>query len=163
MPEGCGDGDIFEVDLDGVLFEVTVPNGKKAHDVLELEVPAESLAGHAGSKPAEDSVAGSGGQENSLPEGELMAEAAGDPKDHKHVTFTDAEPAVVLFRPEVGGLHGPGQLTSDELRQCEQVELLVPPGCRPGDVLTVNRGNLDHDASDNVAGWLFLGKREYTT
>ena len=123
IPEGCVEGDVFEVVLDGVLFEVTVPKGKKAQDLLQLEVPAEAM-----------------GKEDP-PEVQLELEPQDDAKDHRHVTFADAAPAVVLFRPEVGGLHAPGQLTSDELRRCEKVELIVPTNCRPGDILNVNRGS----------------------
>ena len=124
IPEGLEPGDAFEVVLEGIPFEVTVPKDKRANDVLELEVPAEEFESRGTSD---------------TPEPHLQPE-----DQRRHVSFTDAEPAVVLFRPEVGGLHGPGQLTSDELRRCEKcekVELVVPAGCRPGDVLNVNAGS----------------------
>ena len=140
IPEGCEEGDVFEVLLDDIPFEVTVPKGKKPNDLLELEVPADEFQKSPDppepseppelSDPKESEEGGQGGLQ--------------DEKEHRHVSFTDAEPAVVLFRPEVGGLQAPEQTSRAEQGQqgdCDKVELTVPSQCRPGDVLTVRTGH----------------------
>ncbi|CAE7256279.1 Nphp3 [Symbiodinium sp. CCMP2592] len=140
IPEGCEEGDVFEVLLDDIPFEVTVPKGKKPNDLLQLEVPADEL------KKSPDPPEPSEPPELSDPQESEEGGQGGlqDEKEHRHVSFTDEEPAVVLFRPEVGGLQGPEQTSREEQGQqgdCDRVELTVPSQCRPGDVLTVRTGH----------------------
>ena len=102
IPEGLKEGTLFIALVGNEEFEVTVPPGLKGGDTLALDVPVSHMAG-----PEVDS-------HDAVPNGKKKI-----PK--RQVSFTEEEPSVVLFRPELGGLGLTKQPETEEIETSPQI------------------------------------------
>ena len=120
IPEGLKEGALFIALVGNEEFEVTVPPGLKGGDTLALDVPASHMTGP-------DS-------HNTVPHVKKKM-----PK--RQVSFTEEEPSVVLFRPELGGLGLAKPPEAEEIESAPQImhvlDIVIPPDVSPGDILEV--------------------------
>ena len=130
VPEGLKEGDLFIALVGDEEFEVIVPRGFRGGDVLDLA--------------AEDGIFDVPDEPNSqAPADHAEAQRSKNPKaPRRQVSFTEEEPSVMLFRPELGGLG----LDSENSEQFDQIEdspplqvldIVIPKNVVAGDVLEV--------------------------
>ncbi|CAJ1392686.1 unnamed protein product [Effrenium voratum] len=108
---------MFLAEIGEYEVEVVVPAGSKPGDSLTVDVPWIYLGEELTGEPA-------------ATEQNLRSK-----KPRRQVSFTEEEPAVLLFAPELGGLQEPCQRERKEFESV--VEIIVPDGTFAGDVLTV--------------------------
>ena len=109
IPEGLSEGNVFVAIVGDEEFEITVPPGYSAGDILEVTVPLELL------------------REEETPE---VSGKKARLKPKRSVSFTEEEPSVMLFSPEVGGL-------TLEPEPMELIDFVIPENVVPGDILEV--------------------------
>ena len=128
VPEGLKEGDLFIALVGHEEFEVIVPRGFGGGDVLDLA--------------AEDGIFDVAEPKHQAP-ADHQARPSKNPKaPRRQVSFTEEEPSVMLFRPELGGLG----LDSENSEQFDQIEdspplqvldIVIPENVVAGDVLEV--------------------------
>eukprot|EP00434_Breviolum_minutum_P009759 symbB.v1.2.008592.t1/scaffold523.1/size192511/14 len=128
VPEGLKEGDLFIALVGDEEFEVIVPRGFRGGDVLDLA--------------AEDGIFDVAEPKHQAA-ADHQARPSKNPKaPRRQVSFTEEEPSVMLFRPELGGLG----LDSENSEQFDQIEdspplqvldIVIPENVVAGDVLEV--------------------------
>ena len=129
VPEGLKEGDLFIALVGDEEFEVIVPRGFGGGDVLDLA--------------AEDGIFDVPAEPKHQAPADHQARPSKNPKaPRRQVSFTEEEPSVMLFRPELGGLG----LDSENSEQFDQIEdspplqvldIVIPENVVAGDVLEV--------------------------
>ena len=121
IPDGLKEGDVFIAVVGDEEFRVTVPPGFKPGDHLLLDVQDDAEVK----------------QEGQVDPGSKKPKL----KPKRQVSFTEEEPSVMLFSPELGGLGLNGEATDEaledfgELGKADLLDIVIPDHASPGDVL----------------------------
>ena len=134
IPDGLKEGDAFIAVVGDEEFRVTVPAGFKPGDSLLLDVdpPSDPSDFPSDSKEAPRGLPSSDSKDQDSKAHSKPAKL----KPKRQVSFTEQEPSVMLFSPDLGGLSLDAESPPD-FGAADFLDLIIPDHASAGDVLEV--------------------------